>query len=186
MNSGNSLAIMSRIVGHSGAAWSPSRRRSRSPAPTSPRWTSPRSAPAGHPLGVARLPSRLPHLLRHGPRSLPRVGRPPAVCKRERPDPGDGQDGDPVLTNAARSAEHGVHRDPAITHGHTDPEGLGRNSHRHRLLQGSPRTCSNHGAQRVRQARTSAVHSRQRLHNRHSLGYTHFGQGRPLLRGRSP
>jgi hypothetical protein len=51
--------------------------------------------------------------------------------------------------------------------------------------QGAPRTCCCHGAQRVRQARTSAVHSRQRHHNRHSLEYTHFGKRRHLLRARS-
>ena len=34
---------------------------------------------AGHPLGVARLPSRLARLLRHGPRSLARVGQQHAV-----------------------------------------------------------------------------------------------------------
>ena len=81
-----------------------------------------------------------------------------------------------MLTIAARRVDHGTPVDPAGEPGRTDPEGLKRNHPPHRLLQGSPRTCCYHGAQRVRQARTSAVHSRQRHHNRHPIGYTLFSR----------
>jgi len=38
---------------------------------------------AGHPLGVARCPSRLARLLRHGPRSLPRGGQQQQVVLKQ-------------------------------------------------------------------------------------------------------